>query len=387
MLEVKRSLNVKYGSGAGAQTRTLQLCYGPINDLAEKDKVEFMCVSALPNNYTPTRSSQIGKLFHKGLNVAELAKNKEKDYRTNSYCWLSKEVPKNLPGIKFNKLIVLESDRVKVNLLDIVDNIFKVVNEYKESKQTSIAIPMIGGSVRRIPEADMLTALFHAAVTWQARAFPLNTVKLVAENAATIDNLVMVFDRLAANYNNVMDLNFTYGYSGYASNAKNKIQYLKSQDKMPACLTDRQVFGIYIYTTNYYRTINSTLRANDKKSDIYRNLMPLFEAIDTGLANIKNYTGMAYRKSNLTSESLKDYDVGKDVIHLAYTSSSSAKDVWSGNSLFNIKSLTGSSIAFCSQYPGENEILFGRLMINHVTSRNIDVSPMVFNIDEKIKQI
>ena len=69
----------------------------------EGETVDFLILSSFPNDYLPTSRSLVGQLSEAGINVAEVACHKERDWRPKWFCWLSKEL--TAPRVPIGRLV------------------------------------------------------------------------------------------------------------------------------------------------------------------------------------------------------------------------------------------------------------------------------------------
>jgi len=367
----------------GTTKRTLQLYQGDLTNLTAAEAIDYLVVSALPNDYSPTPGSLIGSLNNHGISVATLAQNKAADYEPTMPCWVSQQITSSDPGIQFQRILLYEPKNPATNATTYIQDIFKGLGCMQGTKNTTVALPMVCSGSGGAVDTAILTAMFYAAAHWQAQAFPLSTVKIAIYEPSRVAPLKALFSILKNNYTNLVSLNLPGGYSNYAGSSWSKVQGMS----LPSYLTQRQAFGICIYTSNYYGTINSILRTKGWNDPDYQLMLPLFESIDSGLANIPPYLGQAYRgESSMSPARQAQYVPGADVTKLAYTSTAFAKGGWYNRAFqFDIKSLLGSKINSYSWYPGENEVLFHRLFIEHVNTKTPNsYGGYLFGIDEKV---
>ncbi|QOK94295.1 hypothetical protein HF908_23145 (plasmid) [Ralstonia pseudosolanacearum] len=72
---------------------------------ANAENVDYLVISCLPGDYTPSAGSVLAALQAIGVNVAELAQNKAADYRSTNHCWISQPIANQA----FARLVVFES--------------------------------------------------------------------------------------------------------------------------------------------------------------------------------------------------------------------------------------------------------------------------------------
>src|SRR6185503_4686133 len=90
----------------GTGARTLMLCQGDLAQMSSQDAVNFIAVSALPGDYTPSSGSLIGALAQAGVSVQQQSQNKAANYEPTMPCWVSQDVTS--AGLNFNRCILFE---------------------------------------------------------------------------------------------------------------------------------------------------------------------------------------------------------------------------------------------------------------------------------------
>ena len=102
-LTVLNSMTIDH---AGGGTRTIDLCHGDLTDLSSADQVDYIAVSALPGDYTPTPDSLIGALNAKGVSVQAESGNKAANYEPTMPCWVSQDLSSK--GLNFSRFVLFE---------------------------------------------------------------------------------------------------------------------------------------------------------------------------------------------------------------------------------------------------------------------------------------
>lgn len=377
-LQLLESLDVFYGKSK----RSVSLYSGDLSELGTKDAVDYMAVSTLPNFYLADSGTLLYSLNSKGVSIEALSKNKAVDYRPEIPCWISKEVK----GIQSKRLIIFEPDDPVNNAYDWVTYIFSAIamREHGRTKDIKVAMPMLCTGKSGADSIEIMEAMFFASVHWGAMKFPFGEIKLVIyKNRSDKDAIRKKFKELKDSYEHLETLYNTPAYNFYVKQSLDKMQSIK----LPDYLTKRQYFAIHLYTSNYYITINSILRSYNRKSKEYKKMMPLFEALDTGLMNLYPYAGVTYRGTTLKEEELDKHKVGASYLNLAYTSTAYEKGRWynSGNVSLDIGCRTGCCIEDFSYFKCEKEVLYVRRMSYKILQAEHD-SRYYFKTDECIEK-
>ena len=336
-LQLLESLDVYYTKSK----RNVSLYSGDLSALDAKEAVDYMAVSTLPNFYLADSGTLLYSLDKKGVSVEALSKDKAVDYRKEIPCWISKEVK----GIQSRRLLIFEPDNPSNNAYDLVTYIFSAISVYEQGRTSGlkIAIPMLCTGKSGADPIEMIEAIFFAAVHWGAMKFPFQEIKIVI-----------------------------YPNSGFKNAVRQKFVQLK---------------GAYLYTTNFYTTINSILRKNDRRSEEYKHMLPLFEALDTALMNLPPHVGMTYRGTYLQPEEISKHKVGSSYLNLAYTSTAYEAGGWYdvGNTSLDIDCHTGCCIEDLSEFKSENEVLYVHGMSYKILEARHD-SRYYFKTDECVEK-
>lgn len=374
------SINVNYGTN----TRKVSLYYGDITSLSKSEAVDFLAVSAFPNDYEPFPNCTIGELAAKGVSVKDLSKDKEVDYRPQIPCWISKPVS----GQDYDRIIVYEPYNPKENSIEQAGYVFAAIADFLKSscKNTKVAIPLFSTHYGGVAKKEMLIALFFTAVHWGAMKFPFTEIKIVIEY--NDNELIDTFKSLKTQYENLETLNISPDYMSRAKDASSKIESITVRPD--DVLTRRQLFAILIYTSSYYLTIHRILETKDKKNQEYINHLPLFESLDTALMNIKPYTSKKlYRgKTYMTQQSIDIHKPGANIVSLSYTSYAYEPGHFYNDRNYKFqmeKVFTGSLVENYSFYPFEKEVLFDRHFIYTVKSvtKTKSSNSYLYMVDEK----
>jgi len=162
------------------EKRTIELWHGDLTDMPVGQAVDVLIVSAFPNSYYPLKGTLIGALQEKGVSVKTLAQDKQEDLRAACHCWLSKEVTAAASGIQFKHILCFEPPFLG-KPADVVGDIFRSLVPFVIGgpQYTQVAMPLVSTGSVGAPLAEMVDALFTAAVNWMESGLPLQRLKIV----------------------------------------------------------------------------------------------------------------------------------------------------------------------------------------------------------------
>lgn len=193
----------------------IQLLHGDLSALPPEHAVDIMVVSAYPGNYEPAPHTLVSALFEGGLDMYELARNKDVDLSTQLGCWLSREL---LPYLqqRFNtkRIMSFEPHILSTKPEEVVSNVFRCLNNFlipdiqtSETKAqrepldiSDIAMPMLATGNQRASVEVILPSILTAAVFWLSNGLPVTKLKLIVYNAAEAQLSKSLFDSFAAQW-------------------------------------------------------------------------------------------------------------------------------------------------------------------------------------------
>jgi len=178
------------------QDRHVELFVGSISALPPEQAVDVLVVSALPDDYRPTRTSLIGALDAAGVSVAKLSVDKEVDLRKFSSCWLSRRI--EMEGVHFRRIRCFEPRFRSEKPEEVVGDIFRSIVPFTTGAPpiSQIAMPLLATGVQRALAATMLDALADAAAQWLKQGIPLDRIKIVVRPSIDSPDLREVFARV-----------------------------------------------------------------------------------------------------------------------------------------------------------------------------------------------
>jgi ADP-ribose pyrophosphatase YjhB (NUDIX family) len=184
-----------------SQQRRIEIYHGDLAAMTPEDAVDVLVVSALPDNYLPTRSSLIGALHRRGVSVEALAQRKAEDMRPTLACWLSEPVAASDPGIQFKRVLCFEP-RDKGDPSEVIGDIFQCLASLTGADSTvqSVAMPMLAGGVQGVSAVDMLIPLFEAATNWLEHGLPIERLKIVGYSERSAAEIAGAFGVLKRQY-------------------------------------------------------------------------------------------------------------------------------------------------------------------------------------------
>jgi O-acetyl-ADP-ribose deacetylase (regulator of RNase III) len=362
----------------GGDSRQVMLCQGDLAALTPPDAVDYIAVSAMPGDYSPSGGSLIGALAQKGLSVQAQSQTKAADYEPTMPCWVSQDV--SSAGLNFNRFILFEpSQPAASSAPGLVPTIFRALQCMTGTNAASIALPMVSTGSAGADWQTILRQMFFAAVHFASKAdWPLSVVKLVVYDAGRVAAAQQAFAAMKAAY-----LNPPLAPQSYAVPAGLSVTPLVG-DTIPAGMTQRQYNYVRAYTGNaIYMGVNAALRLNDLTASAYVYWQPTIEAISSGLAALPNYAGLTMRGTNLPPNVQSQYQPGATVTELAFTSTS-RDSPWGGNTRLNITSLQGKDVEAVSYYPQEHEVLYDYGLLEYVTQVSGPSSQLVVNANQVV---
>ncbi|MBP2832998.1 toll/interleukin-1 receptor domain-containing protein [Aquimarina sp. U1-2] len=171
--------------------KSLQLFKGDITNIPEAHKIDFLVLSAFPDNYAPTTTSLIGALDRKGCSVDILAQNKELDLRAYTQCWASRKLKfKNIDRI----LCFEPKPDPAANPYSQIAEIFQSLTFISKSHSIkSIALPLLLTGEQNYDVNKVVKELINTSLLWLEKE-PFGTIKIVEINDQKVALLKQVID-------------------------------------------------------------------------------------------------------------------------------------------------------------------------------------------------
>lgn len=170
------------------------LYQGDLTHMKAGETVDYLIISALPNDYSPTPGSLIGALNAIGVSVASLAQHKAADYRATSYCWVSQPIS----GQAFQRIICFEPTLHGNDAATQIPGIFVSLEKFAGSTAQNIVVAssMVSTGSREANPSTVLTALFNGAKAMLVTKFSDMCFKIVNNNNAWTTTLNQLFGQL-----------------------------------------------------------------------------------------------------------------------------------------------------------------------------------------------
>ncbi len=180
----------------------IQLLHGDLTSIPREHAVDLLVVSAFPNDYVPFPKTLMAALYNKGVNVGEMAKNKEIDLRTQLGCWLSKPVSNDKQEqFNFKQILCFEPGAKVHDDKTIVGNIFRCINAFAFEKQNNdIAMPVVASGNQKVALDKILPAIVEAAIFWLENGLPLKSIKLVLYSDDQVMEALPQFNSIKQDY-------------------------------------------------------------------------------------------------------------------------------------------------------------------------------------------
>jgi hypothetical protein len=160
--------------------------------------VDYIIVSAFPNEYSPVPGTVIESLEKRALSVAALAAHKEYDLRANCGFWISRDLSKSHPNIGFRRLLCFEP-RTIGSPPEVVGEIFRGLFPFLDiSKNSTVATSLIAAGSQQFQPREMFRPLVEAAIKWLQRGLPLDELRIVVRNRVLAAALSLELSEIAA---------------------------------------------------------------------------------------------------------------------------------------------------------------------------------------------
>jgi hypothetical protein len=193
---------------------TIQLLHGDLTAIPQEHAVDILVVSAYPGSYEPYSRTLMAALYHKGIFVGKMAKDKEIDLRHQLGCWLSKPVSdEQQKQFNFKQILCFEPG-IKVHEdKTVVGNIFRCINAFAFEKQNNvIAMPVVASGNQKVSLDKMLPAIVETAIFWLENGLPLKSLKLILYSDEQVLEGLPQFKKIKQDY-------------GYLTQEKEKADY------------------------------------------------------------------------------------------------------------------------------------------------------------------
>jgi len=160
--------------------RHIELYQGDLTAMPPEMAVDVLIVSTFPNHYATTNPrALVSALARMGVQVGQMAKDKEADLRSTYHCWLSRPIDPAL-NAPFRRLLVFEPPK-RSNPAELVGDIFQALIPFIEGEPfvRSLALPLIAGGNQQATPEGMIPPLLEAASHWMRLGLPLDVIRLV----------------------------------------------------------------------------------------------------------------------------------------------------------------------------------------------------------------
>ena len=179
----------------GENTPRIELYFGDLSAIPPEYAVDVLILSAFPDNYIAEPGSLIHSLHQQGLEVAELARDKEVDLRDYLDCWFSKELStEQKQQFNFHRILCFEPPPKIKKPSEEVGDIFRCLNNFVYDDDINhVAMTLVATGKQKNPVEEMLPALLDAAVFWIRKGLPVTSIKIVENNFKKATKLQSLF--------------------------------------------------------------------------------------------------------------------------------------------------------------------------------------------------
>jgi len=171
----------------GDVSRKLALYCGDLCEIPIEHAVDFLVVSAFPNDYSPASGTVIGALASRGLSVRGLANDKLHDLRNSCGFWISRDLTDQYGGLNARHILCFEP-AILGSPPKVVGELFRGLFPFLDMERGStVATSLVASGAQAC--VDMFPLLVGAAIAWLRRGLPLNELKIVVRSRAMADLL------------------------------------------------------------------------------------------------------------------------------------------------------------------------------------------------------
>lgn len=162
----------------------LDICIGDILQ-ADENPVDYLVLSSFPDDYTPTPNSLIGRLSTVGVNVADLARHKDRDWRSRWQCWVSGELSFRKKPLR----IVCFEHGLEKHPAGIVGNVFRTIREYlmeaEERRAHCVRVPLLSTGDQGFDRLEMMSEILRQAYLHLFFVAPIERIQLFLGKGST----------------------------------------------------------------------------------------------------------------------------------------------------------------------------------------------------------
>ncbi len=239
--------------------KSLQLFKGDLTDIPVDHKVDFLILSAFPDNYLPITTSLIGALYRKGLSVDKLAQEKELDLRAYSHCWVSKEI--DYPNIQRILCFEPEPDPA-ANPYSQIAEIFQSLTLLSKSHSIkTIGLPLLMTGEQNYSVDKVIEELINTSLLWLEKE-SFETIKIVEISDEKVALLKTNIEKKAHRFNQ-RDTEDDYDFFvSYSRKNEKEINIIKRElGQKFKLFIDTQEIGV---GTNWLDKINKAMAGSTR---------------------------------------------------------------------------------------------------------------------------
>lgn len=224
----------------------LDICVGDILH-PDENPVDYLALSSFPNDYTPTPKSLTGRLLTIGINVADLARQKDRDWRARWRCWVSGELSLNRKPLR---IVCFEHGSDK-HPASIVGNVFRTVREFllesADRRARCIRLPILSTGDQGFNRLEMTSEILRQAYLHLFIVAPMERIQVfIGQGSDDLHRLLLNAgiviqrcrtERLVTKRKPRFDYFISYRQVD-ASLMKKLVKYLGSKDPAPNIYVD-----------------------------------------------------------------------------------------------------------------------------------------------------
>jgi aegerolysin len=183
-----------------SELKMIGLAQGDLTAIKPAEAAQFLVISTLPGDYSPTPGSMIAGLQNAyGVNVASMVADPAADYRSTNHCWISKPFALT-SAVPYRQLICFEASGA--NAVAWMPGVFAAIKQYVPAPPAlhnpgvTVASAMLSTGAAGADPAKVLAALFNGCWDLMTAGYNMSSFRIGVHEAGQQQQMVSLFDQL-----------------------------------------------------------------------------------------------------------------------------------------------------------------------------------------------